>query len=54
MSSDPNDPIRLIHDERNPIADVPCNFPIHEEVLQFLLSVEAERPKSVARTPVTN
>jgi hypothetical protein len=54
IASDPHNPIRFIDDQRHAIALVSRDFPVHEEILQFLLAVEPDRAKSVAGTPIAD
>jgi hypothetical protein len=49
MSCNPNDAVAFVDDERNRIADAACNFAIHEEILQLLLSIQTSRVEPIAR-----
>jgi hypothetical protein len=54
VPGDPNDPIRLVNNQRHAIALVPRHLSVHKKVLQFLLSIETERPEPVARAPIAD
>src|SRR3954447_7671405 len=48
----PHDPIAFIDHQRDPIAPVARDFPVHEVVLQLLSAVEPDRAETVARAAV--
>src|SRR5262245_42070182 len=51
VAGHPDNPVRIVDDQRHRVAAVAGHFPIHEEVLQLLAPVEPERLKPVSRPP---
>src|ERR1051325_7419934 len=54
VARDPDDPIRVVDDDRNAIACSAGHFSIHQKILQLLPAVEAWRAEAVARTTIPN
>src|SRR5262245_12882993 len=49
VAGHPDNPIRIVDDQRHGVAPLARDLPVHEEILQLLAAAEPEGPKPVAR-----